>query len=110
MRRATIALAGFGFLLLSPANAANLIHPSAATKSVQRGVTVWKGAPPVEAAPTLSAPREPRCRTIKIVAERIGYPPRRLKTHGFWSGQAAAPYSYGVATSGFYADRIAAGL
>lgn len=110
MKRTSIALAAFGVFLVSPATAANLIHPTAATKSVQRGVTVWKGAAPLAAATLPETAEGRRCRETITIAIRIGNPPRRLRTHGFWSGRAPGPLSYSVATSGFFADRIAAGL
>jgi hypothetical protein len=97
-------------LLALPAQAATATHPSATTKKSEKGVAVWRGpAGKIPAAPRLAgAPKAP-CALTVVVVQPAGWPPRRAATHGFWSG---APLSapYGVATTGFFADRMAAGL
>lgn len=98
-------------LLAGPAGAANPVHASATAKSVEKGVTVWRG--PImkaAAAPILAGqPNAAPCRLTIVLTDRTGWAPRRLATHGFWSGRPfGAPY--GVATAGFFADRMAAGL
>lgn len=98
--------------LAAPANAATLIRGADASVKPASGVKVWRGKAPAaltaEAAPMRAAAAT--CATRLVLVERIGYPPRRLREHGFWSGRGDARFSYGVTTTGFYADRIAAGL
>ena len=110
MKLTTLALLSTGILSISPAEAAALIHPTAAKNSVEHNVNVWRGAKPsatIEAA-DLAADRS--CRALKISVALVGFAPRTLRTHGFWSGHAASQMSYRATTSGFYADRIRAGL
>ncbi len=116
MLRLIAALAVFTFAA-SAANAATLVHPSGATKTpvfgkkTERGVSVWRGAAPAAAATASSKPSaraEPCEMTISVRLD--GYPPRRLRTDGFWSGREGASLSFSPATRGFYADRMRAGL
>ena len=109
MLRNLLALAVLMFFS-APAEAAQLLHPSATKNVVEKGVNVWRGPArkaDAEIRPTTTAPA---CGTTKITVELAGWPPRRLRTHGFWSGRELTQYSFGVRTTGFYADRIAAGL
>jgi len=108
MKRAKFGLAIAGLLLWSPAYAATLVHPTAAAMSVEQEVTVWRGPKPSEAAETKSSDRH--CHSTNVSVTLVGFAPRALRTHGFWSGRTASRLSYGIATSGFYADRIRAGL
>lgn len=99
-------------ILAMPAEAASLNFKSATVKSAERGVSVWRGKAleaPAEAA-ALSGAKASPCKRREIVVAIDGYPPRRLRTHGFWSSRAPQRYSFGVPSTGFYADRIAAGL
>ncbi len=98
-------------LLAGPAEAATRIDASATAKSAEKGVTVWRGPKAKAAASAMLAgrPDAASCRLSVVVTERTGWPPRRLATHGFWSG---APFDapYGITTTGFFADRMAARL
>lgn len=98
-------------IIASPAAAAQTNFKSSTAKTAERGVTVWRGkAPekPAEAA-ALSGAKAASCEKREIVVAIDGYPPRRLRTHGFWSGRAPHRLSFGVPSTGFYADRVAAG-
>ncbi|MCB2112376.1 MAG: hypothetical protein R3C42_06690 [Parvularculaceae bacterium] len=97
-----------GFFLCSPVYAATLVHPTAATKSVENNVTVWRGAK-TPAAHTVS-PIADSCHATNISVTLTGFAPRTLRTHGFWSGRKSPRLSYAVSTHGFYADRIRAGM
>ena len=86
---------------------------SAATRTSERGVTVYRGATPaalpVEAAP---APRA-ACPKVRVAVTAV-WPARAFRQQGFWSGDGLVTASMRAArrrtTQGFYADRIAAGL
>lgn len=112
MSRIALALIAVS-LLAAPAEAASLVRKSAVAKTSENGVTVWRGAPsPKAAAPSLKA-AAPRCISKTAVVYADHSPARRLRTHGFWSGDFRTPvtgYPRREATQGFYADRMAAGL
>jgi hypothetical protein len=98
-------------LFTAPAEASTLIHASATAKSAEKGVTVWRGPKAKAAAVAMLAGKSggADCRMTVVLRAPAGWAPRRLATHGFWSGN---PFSapYGISTSGFFADRVAAGL
>ncbi|MEK7264639.1 MAG: hypothetical protein AAB227_00945 [Pseudomonadota bacterium] len=94
-------------LLSSPAGAARLAHPSAVVKTSEKGVAVWRGKAAEPLAPPSLKPAA-RCAKISVIVTIAGDPPRRLRTHGFWSGENYAA-AYQATTQGFYADRMAAG-
>ena len=93
--------------------AATLVKPGSAVRTSERGVTVIRGAKPVE-LPVVAAPA-PRaaCAEVKVAVTTV-WPARRFRQQGFWSGDGLATASMRAArrrtTQGFYADRIAAGL
>ena len=112
MIRLVFALAAL-MLIAVPAEASRLVHPSAAAKTVEKGVSVWRGPalkPQTAAAkPATAAP----CVTKKIIVHANALPERRLRVQGFWSGDGLTPgmrLSRRPLTQGFYADRRAAGL
>lgn len=107
MSRIALALIIFG-LMSAPAGAASLIHPSAVAKSAEKGVTVWRGKARQEIAPPSMKPSAP-CAKVSVSVKFAGYPARRRRTHGFWSGENYAA-AYQATTQGFYADRMAAGF
>lgn len=86
---------------------------SAATRTSERGVTVFRGAKPA-ALPADAAPA-PRaaCPEVKVAVTTV-WPARAFRQQGFWSGDGLVTASMRAArrrtTQGFYADRIAAGL
>ncbi len=103
-----IAFALIAFTMVSaPAEAARLIHPSAVAKTTEHGVAVWRGKAPEKIAPPSLKPAAP-CAKVSVAVTFAGYPARRLRTHGFWSGENYAA-AYQATTQGFYADRMAAG-
>lgn len=102
--------------LVAFASALTLIAPAeAASRSVEKGVAIWRGAKAeAPAAPKTEGKRE-ACATRKIVVLHTSYwPVRRLRVHGFTAGDGfAGPAERSgrlQATSGFYADRMARGL
>ncbi|MCB2098813.1 MAG: hypothetical protein AB7F91_09115 [Parvularculaceae bacterium] len=106
MKRIALAVTAIG-ILVTPAEAAGLFHPSKVEKTVEKGVTVWRGREHARiAAPAL---KPAACLQATIVIKQVGWPPRRLRTHGFWSGRTPGVAAYPLVTTGFYADRIAAG-
>jgi len=105
MKRLALALMAFGFLS-SPAEAARLFHASGVAKTSEKGVTVWRGKATEKPAPALKT--DTVCERTSIVINRVGYPPRRMTTRGFWSGENYAA-AYLTTTQGFYADRMRAG-
>lgn len=112
MIRFVIALTVF-LLIALPAEAARLVHPSAAAKTVEKGVSVWRGpAPKQQAAPAKPATAA-TCVTKKIIVHANALPERRLRVQGFWSGDGLTPgmkLARRPLTQGFYADRRATGL
>lgn len=107
MSRFALAFAAAALACL-PAQAARLVHPAAAARTVEKGVAVWRAAA-VKPAPAPAMKPAPVCATTKISVAMTGWPQRRLQTRGFTSGDAFNS-AYTVTTQGFYADRIAAGL
>lgn len=112
-----IARASAAALLLSlvavEASAATLVKPGSATRAIERGVTVIRGAKPIAlAAEAAPAPRAARPE-VKVSVTTV-WPARRFRQQGFWSGDGLVTASMRAArqptTQGFYADRIAAGL
>ena len=93
----------FAVLMASPADAAGVR---------EKGVTVWRGAAPATVQPpSLKGEAGGPCAHQTIILVESSWPARRLRTHGFWSGdrpnwETRLP----LTTQGFYADRIAAGL
>lgn len=106
MSRIAFALIAFA-LMAAPAEAASLIHPSAAAKSAEKGVTVWRGKARQEIAPPSIKPPA-SCAKVSVAVKFAGYRPRRLRTRGFSSGENYVA-AYQATTQGFYADRMAAG-
>lgn len=92
-------------LAAAPADAARLVHPSAVVKSTENGVAIWRGKAQSAIAP-LTLKQSGPCARISVVVKQAYYPPRRLRTHGFWSGDGSSA-AYPLTTQGFYADRIA---
>ena len=107
MLRLALAFIAFG-LISSPAEAARLAHPSAVARTSEHGVTVWRGKAAAEIAPPSVKPAG-ACAKVSVVVRFPGYPARRLRTHGFWSGEDYAA-AYQTMTQGFYADRMATGF
>lgn len=107
MSRFALAFAAAALVSL-PAQAARLAHPTAAARTVENRVTVWRGAA-VKTAQAPARKQAPACTTTKITVAITGWPQRRLRTRGFTSGDAFKS-AYTVTTQGFYADRMAAGL
>jgi hypothetical protein len=101
-------------LIASPAQAARLVHPSAAAKSAEKGVSIWRGAAKARiAAPAIKPAAATPCVAKIIVIHADAFAERRLRTQGFWSGDGLTPgmrSTRRAATQGFYADRMAAGL
>lgn len=112
MNRFLVAV--FAFSLVAPsAEAARLVHPSAAVKTAEKGVSVWRGPPLSEREapdnPAIAAP----CLLKTVVVTAKTFPERRLRVEGFWSGDGLTPgmrMTRRPLTQGFYADRLAAGL
>jgi hypothetical protein len=97
--------------------AAALAAPAeAASRSIEKGVRVWRGGKAEVAPPAVKAePRREACAVGALVVLHKSYwPVRRLRVHGFSAGDGFAGPGKRVgglmATSGFYADRMAAGL
>lgn len=105
MRQVLFALAA-AVVLIAPADAAS--------RSVEKGVAIWRGAKAeAPAAPKIER-RQDACAARKIVVLHTSYwPVRRLRVHGFSAGDGfAGPAERSgrlQATSGFYADRMARG-
>lgn len=89
-----------------------LFHASKAERSVENGVTVWRGSTPPDALPLAggapaAAPRAaqgplPVRIEVQIVKR---YPPRRLRTHRIFGQSPGESRRF---TQGFYSDRTAA--
>lgn len=80
----------------------------AAVKTSEKGVTIWRGeAQEIPAPPSLKSAAP--CAKVTVAVRYGYYPVRRLRTHGFWSGEDYVA-AYQATTQGFYADRMAAGL
>lgn len=110
MLRFALALLALS-LAAAPAQAAGLVHPGKAAKTIERGVAVWRGAAPQAPAPdtiALAAAPASACKQTIVVISPAGFAPRRQARHGFWWGHPVRR-PYGAATSGFFADRMAAG-
>lgn len=112
MIRFVIALVA-SLLIALPADAARLVRPSAAAKTTERGVSVWRGpAPAQREAPAKLATALP-CVSKTVVVYANALPERRLRVQSFWSGDGLTPgmrMTRRPLTQGFYADRISAGL
>ena len=104
--RFAFALAAI-FLCSAPADAADLVFKSQVAKSVENDVTVWRGA--VRKEPAAKAQADSNCRKTVIFIEHVGYPQRRLRTHRLLSRENFDA-AFTLTTTGFFADRIAAGL
>lgn len=84
----------------------------AATSAREGGVTVWRAASSAAPeAPSLKGGPDSCERTTVILVVENRWPPRRLRTHGFWSGDSLSWQTrLPLTTQGFFADRMAAGL
>jgi len=103
------ALVLIAFSMLSPpASAARLFHASGVAKTQEKGVTVWRGKAGEHLSPPTLKAAAPACASVSIAVSVARDAPRRLRTHGFWSGENYAA-AYQATTQGFYADRMAAG-
>lgn len=94
-------------LLSPPAGAAGLANPGAVARTSEKGVTVWRGKAAENPAPPSLKSTAP-CAKVSVAVNFAFDPPRRLRTHGFWSSEDYAA-AYQTTTQGFYADRMAAG-
>lgn len=100
-------------LIAFPCEAASLVHPSAASSAVVKGVTVWRGPAPRAAETPVIKTGADTCRSKTVVHFTTGWPRRGLRTHGFWSGDGLTSdtrRARGRTTQGFYADRMEGGL
>jgi len=99
-------------LITPTANAANLVKSSKVTRSIEKGVTVYRGsAAPINTEIALAG-RETSKTIIRekiIIQRNFGWPARHIRVQGFTNGRGAGTSPRRRVTNGFYADRIAAG-
>ncbi len=94
------------FILLASTILAGPAQAAVAAKS-ERGVRVWRAETTI-ASPTLKHPRAGASCEKTIIVLGDAWPARRLRTHG-WTGKSWDE-RLPLTTTGFFADRIAAGL
>lgn len=76
----------------------------AATRAIEAGVTVWRGAasPAIELAGGPETRPAPACAEKSVTVKIIRRPMNRLRTHGFYSGTGRKGWKF---TQGFFSGR-----